>query len=275
MTTAFGTKVTETSPIESLIPAAFSQNYSPNRSDKYVFVSTQKVIEEMEKLGWKPAYAKQTGSGPYGRHAIRFSCDNGDIMPKRVGDVFPQIIFDNSHNGTSRASFHIGLFKLACTNGLVVAVENSEKLSVKHIGITSDLIYSIVKELTEKYSEISKRIVKFQKISLNDEQKKDFAIKAIAAREPMVFIDKETGEIKLDKVHKIYDINEILESRRPEDAGDSLWNILNVTQERLVNGLMQRQTMKGRKSKARVISNVARNIEFNKNLWSIAEEFVS
>ena len=45
-------------------------------------------------------------------------------------------------------------------------------------------------------------------------------------------------------------------------------------QERLVKGEFDRTTLKGRRSKPRVISNAARNIDFNKNLWTIAESYI-
>lgn len=270
----FGEKITAERPLEVIAPAAMATEPDSRRSNRYAFVSTTEVIKEMAKYGWYPAFARQTGKGIYGRHVIRFSDDSG-TLPKQVDDVFPQIIFDNSHNGTSRATFHIGLFRLVCSNGLVVREKDTDfSISVKHISVTAEAVMEVLKKMTERFNEVSKTIRKFQKIELTPEQQTEFAIKAIAAREPMVFV-REDGTIDREKAEKVYSVQEILTPRREEDTKPTLWNVFNTTQERLVNGYMERKTVKGRRSKAREIKNIGRNLEFNANLWELAQQFAN
>jgi hypothetical protein len=61
---------------------------------------------------------------------------------------------------------------------------------------------------------------------------------------------------------------------RKEDEGNSLWNTFNVVQEKMINGGYSRKTESGRKSKTKGMSNATRSVTYNKELWTIAEEYL-
>jgi len=66
----------------------------------------------------------------------------------------------------------------------------------------------------------------------------------------------------------------LLEPVRPQDESSDLWTTFNLIQERSVKGLYERKTKTGRKSSPREITNAARNLDFNKKLWAVAEQYM-
>ena len=109
---------------------------------------------------------------------------------------------------------------------------------------------------------------------LTNDQREEFVVKAMAAREPHVFV-KEDGTIDMKKVTSIVNPTQIIQSVRGEDESNDLWTVFNVVQERLMKGNFDRTTLNGRRSKPRGINNAARGIDFNKNLWEIAESYMT
>ena len=52
-----------------------------------------------------------------------------------VGTVFPQILLTNSHDGKNSFQFQAGLYRLICSNGLVIADTQFEAVKIRHMGI--------------------------------------------------------------------------------------------------------------------------------------------
>jgi hypothetical protein len=51
-----------------------------------------------------------------------------------VGDVIPEVLLINSHGGTSAYKLIAGLYRLICSNGLMVSDGEIESISVTHKG---------------------------------------------------------------------------------------------------------------------------------------------
>jgi len=273
--TSIGYKVASIDEIRDHAPAAFSTHESPKLSNRYSFVPTLDLLEAFSKINWFPTYAKQNGSSPYSRHMVRLANPDLGFMDLKSDKVKPQIILDNSHNGGSPAQVHMGLFRLVCTNGLVIAMPGMyTSVKLRHIGIDLDELKQLMNIVAEQYTTVGKHIGKMQQHTLNQDQREEFVIRAIANREPHVFI-KEDGTIDTKKVTKIVNPAQIIQPLRGEDEREDLWTIFNVVQERLVKGEFERHTLSGRRSKPRGISNATRHIDFNKNLWTLAESYMT
>ena len=150
--TSIGYKVASIDEIRNHAPAAFSAHESPKVSDRYSFVPTLDLLTAFDALGWNPAYARQNGTGPYARHMVRLTNPALPFMNLKSDKVKPQIILDNSHNGMSNAQIHMGLFRLVCTNGLVVAMPGMfTSVKLRHVGIDMDELKKLIKQLEEKY----------------------------------------------------------------------------------------------------------------------------
>jgi Domain of unknown function (DUF932) len=269
-----GKKTLNLDEVKTVAPAAFSSSKAPQRSEKYSFVSTEELLKAFENLGWKPFSAKQVGNSEFSRHTIRLENPSLGFIDTKTDKIKPQIILDNSHNGTSTAKLHMGLFRLVCSNGLVVSMPNmSTHLKFRHMGVDFNELKNLVETIANHYNEIGQTIVNMQKVGLTEEQKEDFAIRAMAAREPHRFFDEHDN---LDKsiVTKMINPSEVVKAVREEDENDDLWTVFNVIQEKMVNGNFERKLLSGRKATARGITNTVRHIEYNKILWDIAASYM-
>jgi hypothetical protein len=273
--TTIGYEVTSLDELRNLVPAAFSAHESPKLSDRYSFVPTNDLLDAFNKIRWVPVYGKQQGSGPYARHIVRLNNPDLGFMNLKSDKVKPQILLDNSHNGGSPAMVHMGLFRLVCTNGLVIAMPGMyTSVKLRHIGINIEELKQLMNVVAEQYTTVGKHIGDMQAFILNKEQREEFVLKAIAHREPKVFI-KEDGTIDVKKVNTIMKPEQILQPLRSEDKPEDLWTTFNIVQERLVKGEFDRQTMNGRRTKPRGITNASRHLDFNRVLWEIAESYLT
>lgn len=271
--TSIGYKVSTIDEIRNHAPSAFSNHESPKLSNRYSFVSTYDILEAFGKINWHPTYAKQNGKGEFARHMIRLANPELGFIDLKSDKVKPQIVLDNSHNGGSPAQIHMGLFRLVCTNGLVVAMPGMfTSVKLRHIGINLEELKQLMNVVADQYTTVGKHIGEMQECILNNDQREEFVIRAIANREQHVFI-KEDGTIDVQKVTAIMNPSQIIEPLRGEDKKEDLWTVFNIVQERLVKGEFERRTMNGRKSRPRGITNATRHIDFNKTLWEIAESY--
>ncbi len=129
-------------PKALVLPSSVAQTVAHgNTSDRYQFVSTGNLIERFQDQGLVLQSAKQGRSKKYDgfqRHVVRMS------MPGQgqVGDTKPEILIINSHNGAGSLQFRLGLYRMVCSNGLIVGADIG-KLSVRHFG---DSVQKVVED---------------------------------------------------------------------------------------------------------------------------------
>ena len=106
--------------IQEIAPSIFTTEPSEKVSDKYSFIPTVQVLEDMNELGWKPYEVAQrkgrNGSHPYSKHMIRLRNTNLGM----IGDSVPELVLTNSHDGRNAFNLHAGVFRLVCANGLII-----------------------------------------------------------------------------------------------------------------------------------------------------------
>lgn len=270
--TSIGYPVSTLDELRQHVPAAFATRAALGVSEKYSFVPTDEIITNIMDLGWELQSAKQVGADESSRHMIRFTNPKLGLMDLVKDKVRPQIILDNSHNRGSSTLIHMGLFRLICTNGLVVAMPGMfTSIKFKHMGVDRTELQRTLSSVAEQYPKIGEHITTMQEISMNQDAREEFAIKAIARREPHMFI-KDDGTIDVSAVTASTNPLEIIKPIRGEDEARNLWNVFNVVQERMIKGGYSRVSGSGRPSSVRGIVNATRNIELNKSLWSLCEE---
>ena len=250
--------------IQAKAPAVASLQAASNVSEKYVHVPTMELIDDMAKLGWGVADVKQAGSKRGGeafkKHMVTFRNENVIIKGEDGETVYPQILLSNSHDGLSSFQFRAGLFRLVCTNGLVISTQDFGSMRIRHKGYSFEELKKTVMELVEKLPVTVETLNKFREVTLSEEQKHELAMKAIGIR-----FGENGAEV---------DINELLKPVRKEDEGSDLWTIFNVIQEKMVRGNFKYKTAKGRNKTARSIKNFNRELQLNEQLYELAESFI-
>jgi len=238
-------------------------------SKKYSFIPTYKIVEDMKKLGWEVCQATTMKTSDkyqakYGKHMLKFF--NPNIFIEGDGDqpeAFPQIVVINNHRGWGRFRFEIGIFRLVCSNGLVVKDKDFGSFVMRHLGYSFEELQVLVNGAVEKLPTIVKKINTMEQYVMTQPQMKKFAVEALKVR--------MGGDVSPND----NEINDILQSIRPEDEGNSLWKVFNRVQEKLLKGGFTMQNAAKKERKVRSINNMLKDIELNQKLWEVAEELVA
>lgn len=249
---------------------------NPNVSGRYVQANTMTVIEDLAKLGWYPVQAKQcrpkkNSSGIHSFHIVAFQNPDVRIMKtlengEKVVDAYPRIILTNSHDGFNSFKFMVGLFRVVCSNGLVVCSQEFANISIRHINYDFEELRKIVATTIEQVPNIVAKMNTMRTITLNDEQKTAIATEVIKIRqdvapEEQIEVDTET-------------IEDILTPIREEDNSNDLWTIFNICQEKLIKGGFQRKSRNNKMRRQRPITSIKKDIDYNQRLWETAEQYL-
>lgn len=251
-------------------PYIFSkERTNPKVSQRYVFASTETIIDDLAKLGWgvvdcKQQRATKRGAGIRSFHMVAFQNPNIFITDEKEGtssvECYPRIILTNSHDGFNSFKFMVGMFRLICSNGLVIATEKFADISIRHINYTFEELRGVVAKAIEAVTAHVEIMNQMQDTILTENQKAELATSALRIR-------NNNEDMKVDAE----DIKDILTPTRHEDEGDSLWNVFNVLQEKIIKGNYSMVSpTNGKTRKARPIKGVARDIEINQNLFRTA-----
>jgi hypothetical protein len=69
-------------------------------------------------------------------------------------------------------------------------------------------------------------------------------------------------------------INDILTPLRQEDNGNTLWDVFNVCQEKLIKGGFSLKNNKNKLRKQRNITSIKKDIDYNQKLWEFANNLL-
>lgn len=271
-------------------PSAFATEAHESRSARYTYIPTSEVITALMREGFQPFKATQSrsrieGKSEFTKHMIRFRHPDSFAAIQRVGDSVPEVVLINSHDGTSAYKLSAGLFRLVCSNGLMVADSTVEMLSVQHKGNIVDQVIAASFQIVGQSEKALAEADKWQQLALTAGEQGAFAD---AARE-LRFSDAE-GTIATPITAA-----QLLQPRRSEDANgpvdwrgartdqgpkQDLWHTLNVVQENVIRGGLhglQRTTDErtGRRTVRRVttreVKGIDQDVKLNRALWMLAE----
>jgi hypothetical protein len=261
-TTAFLTE----SEIKEKAKSIFTTTGAPGTSEKYAHISTNQIIQDMEKLGWGVVDAKEVrarkGDG-YQKHLVVFRNNNLFIEGTDGDNVFPQILLTNSHDGKNAFTFTAGLFRLVCENGLVICSKEFENLKIRHYGYDFEELSRVINTMVQSLPLTVESMNRFKQKTLRTEQITEFARRAAEIR----FGVEQLQNITID-------YNALISPTRPEDRGDDLWSVFNVVQEKLVHGMFE-YTSGSKLRKARKIRNFKQDLDLNAKLYELAVEYAA
>ena len=234
-------------------------------TDKYVHVPTEKVIEDIIELGWTPINAyrvasrgKRTGTG---RHMVKFV--NYDFMEKGKTE-YPELLLTNSHDGTTSFKLDVGIFRMICSNGMVVKSQDFGSMKIRHYGYDFETIKGAVNDLVEQIPDYLKQVEEMKEQKLERKQMLEFARQAAMLRMTKV------NESAIDEV---VDVDDLLFATREEDEGNGLWEVFNRLQEKVVNGKFKYAFGK-KERKARPVKGFKSQVKLNQDLWELASSYL-
>ena len=259
------TKFMSNEEIKSIAPSVFTTTSADNVSKHYTHIPTTKVIDDMRLLGWDVVDAKEVRarkSVGFQKHLVVFRNPEVVINGSDGDTVFPQILLTNSHDGKNAFTFTAGLFRMICENGLVIATEQFEDVKMRHMGYTFEDLQINIREMVARLPLTVESMNTMKQIELGEEQALEFAKKALETR----FDELQMTRIKVD-------LKDLLAPTRREDKGSDLWSVFNVVQEKLINGDFG-YGVGNKTRKARKVKNFSQDQKINKELFSLALEYV-
>mgnify|MGYP003629486457 FL=1 len=240
---------------------------NPDVSDKYLFVNSETIIDDLAKLNWFPvtsAQRKSKGKSTiFSKHMISFQNPDIKITSKDGDDAYPRIIMTNSHDGMQSFQFSVGIFRMVCSNGLVVADEKFSSFKIKHKGYTFGELRNVVVEAVKDLPNKVEVLNNMKSRILSTQEKRQLALDAMLIRAGVKTLnyDEET-------------IDEILEPKRSEDRGDDLWRTFNVIQEKITQGDFHAALTGAKVRKVRKIKSFEKDMKVNKELFKLATNLI-
>jgi hypothetical protein len=206
-------------------------------------------------LGWEVTKVQEVKSRKYKgfqKHLLVFQNPSIVIKGANGDDSFPQILLTNSHDGKAAFKFRVGIFRLVCSNGLVISDADFSNVSIRHMNYTFESLQVKINEIIEKLPGLVNKINVFKAKTLTEVEMNDFATKASQLR-----------------TKKRVNIMDVLSATRTEDQGNDLWVVFNRVQEKILGGSY---TSGGRK--ARSVKNFQKDIQLNEQLFELAESYL-
>jgi hypothetical protein len=246
-------------------PSVFAQEAWGGTSDKFLFIPTSNVVEEMFAKGFLCTFAGQAktrieGKGEFTRHMLRFR--HPDYMSAvNVGDSVAEIILRNAHDGTGSYETALGIFRKICSNGMHVCSGNVDMVRVRHSGkqVIQEVIDASFRVL-DQAPKVAAQIGDWQGKELTQPQALAYATAALELRD--VTIKPEPARL--------------LDGRRSADGGNNLWHTFNRVQENMVRGGIGtlHTNAQGRRSwrHTRAVKSVNEDTKLNRALWRLTEE---
>lgn len=242
-------------------PSVFATEPYNKMSDKYRFIPTIEVVDALAAQGFTPskAYESRTrllDKHGYAKHLIRFR--NTDALPQ-VGDLIPEIVLTNSHDGSSSFQITAGLYRLVCSNGLTVG---NDQIAVRqrHSGHIDDILEGVF-SVVEDFPKVADTAREWQGIELTTSQRIAFA----RAATPLRWDDDGAGNYPVNPSH-------LLQPVRTGDLGKDLWTTFNVVQEHIIKGGMRAIGSNGRRRRSKAVNSVNEDQRLNRALWTLAAE---
>ena len=252
-----------TSPIV-LPPVVLQKTAAPTTSPRYVHIDTSAVVDLMAAEGFTPTSISVSSfrdGGLYARHQLDFRRSDWATAPQADsrGGYTPRMLFTNSHDASTSASFMLGVFSFVCSNGLVVGSVYARE-RVRHVGQNASELIGRMQTLAQNTGPLFAQIARWRATSLSSARVREFA--------------RLASQLRWGDPHR-FAADEVLKIRRAEDDASDLWTVFNRVQENTVRGGLNGLSRTGRAATSRPLSEIVGSTAYNAQLWRLAEEFAA
>ncbi|EGY4506507.1 DUF945 domain-containing protein [Salmonella enterica] len=238
-------------------PSVFSEDKHTSRSEKYTYIPTITLLENLRCEGFEPFFACQSrvrdpGRRDYTKHMLRLR-----RAGQRTGQQVPEIIILNSHSGESSFQLLPGIWRQVCANSLVCGQSFGE-IRVPHRG---DIVGKVIEgayDVLAVFDRVEEKREAMQSLQLPPPAQQALAKAALTYR--------------FGEEHQPVTTTQILTPRRYEDRKDDLWSVFNRIQESLLKGGLPGRTVQGKRTHTRAVNGIDGDVKLNRALWVMAEQ---
>ena len=243
-----------------VVPSVFSEEKHAARSDRYTYIPTITLLDNLQREGFQPFFACQTrvrdqSKREHTKHMLRLR-RKGQITDKQV----PEIILLNSHDGSSSYQMLPGIFRAVCQNGLICG-ESFGEVRVPHKG-------DVVEKVIEGAYEV---LGIFDRV----EEKRDAMQSLILPLPAQQVLAKAALAYRFGEDHQPVTAAQVLTPRRYEDRNDDLWTVYQRVQENLMKGGLSGRNAQGKRSRTRAVNGIDGDVKLNRALWVMTENMLA
>lgn len=257
--------------VRELVPVAFlNEPTSTKVSKDYLMVNTETIIDDLAKLGWLPVTAAQRKARKsekatiFSKHMISFQNPNIMIKGKNGDDAYPRIILTNSHDGFNSFQFRVGIYRLVCSNGLVVADEEFSAFRIRHTGYTFQELRLVV---SQAVADLPNKVVILNQMQMRE-------LTAVEQRQLAI----DAMQLRTNRIDAVWDeetIADVLTPIRDADKGNDLWTVFNVIQEKITQGGYSAALNGAKVRKVRKIKSFEKDLKVNQDLFKLAVALIN
>jgi hypothetical protein len=249
--------------LRAAAPSIFAEDKHGSRSEKFTHIPTIKVLDGLRGEGFQPYEVRQGGSKDeekrgYTKHLVRLRRD-GDF---EAGETKRELILLNAHDGTSSYRLMSGLFRMVCSNGLVIADGEAQCLRIPHKG---DIVHEVIEgayTVIKNGDEIDAAVQELKAVELSPAEQLVFA--------------KAAAELRFEEGKVPVTPDQVNRPRRAADNGGDIWRTFNRAQENLIRGGLgyRHESQDGRGSSlrhTRPVNSIDGDTNLNRALWTLAQ----
>jgi hypothetical protein len=233
--------ITQISPLTATAP-------SERVSSKYKFISSAQFIADMQSQGWELKNNTANSRTGLGKHSMRF---RNPLLTLSNGD-FLDIVVLNSHDGTTSFQLSLGIYRLVCSNGLVVGRDIVQPVFIRHVGYAAEKVQTAINALLSQAEKVNELVDRLQARTLTIEEYTQFCNVALQAR------GLQAHKVSVEQFHI---------PRRDADSGMNAWSVFNRIQEYTVNGYPIVDLEEHRQKRVRALTGAKAQIDVNKTLF--------
>lgn len=247
--------------VRSEVPSIFATEPYEEVSDRYLYIPTVQILSALYSAGFVVTGAMQgktrkEGKRDFTKHMLRLR--RHDQLGSRQAETF-ELVLINSHDRTSLYDLRGGIYRMVCSNGLVVG-EDAYRISVQHRG---DILGRVVEgslRLVEESTSLMERVGEMKQIQTTQPERLLLAQYAHKAR----FDDEDVP----------FPAEDLLRRHRYEDSKEDLWTVTNVVQENVIRGTGRKRynqkTHQYRKPGS--VNGITESVKLNSLVWAFSQE---
>jgi len=237
-------------------------------STKYKAINTAEQVDQFLAAGFEIASISRAGTRiadkrAFAKHLVRLRPMN---YSAKIPGLIPEVIVRNSFDGNSAYRIMLGIYRLVCSNGLMVG-KTYQEYRIRHVGDANLQVIEAAHNILRQSEMVFAQIEAWNSLRLNEVQKLVFARDAALLVAPDSAINIEYADL--------------LTPRRDVDTANDLFTVMNVVQENLMRGdngrRIRYQTVRQNGTVAnntvRSIRSIDRNIGVNQALWDLTTDF--
>jgi Domain of unknown function (DUF932) len=243
-------------------PSIFAMGAHHSTSERYEFIPTIDVVEALRAEGFQPVQAFQAKTRladrrNFTKHTIRFAHEGHTF--KEVNDSRFEILLQNSHVGSSSFQISAGVYRMVCSNGMIIADSILDTHRVRHSGrkATLDNVIEGTYRVVDGVETVEEQVIDWQSRVLEAPVQQAFAKAAL--------------QLRWDEDAPIAP-HQLLQPRRWADRGEDQWRVFNRVQEAIIRGGNSGVGSTGRRTTTREVKSIDENNRLNKALWTLSTE---